>query len=188
MVWAYHGHPIPLNIYHGVPEGWYAPQIVAEHERLGGQFNLYGSEATEPGAPAWFHERRDWLQYRATLYRVADGILAGDLACVELAVRFIELRYIGSYSGFVRALLSRRLKHASLTEGQRERLHTHFSALVLREDRTDEFREYVKLWRRLITPAQLQRLVAQLENQPGGQARASWWLSKMRTESGGNRP
>jgi hypothetical protein len=180
MAWAYHGHPIPLNIYHGVPKGWYAPQIIAEHERLGGQFNLRGPEATEPGTPAWLPERGDWLQYRATLYRVADGILADDAACVELAVRFIVLRHIGSYSGFVRALLSRRLKHVSLIEDQRERLHAHFSDLVLNEDRTEEFRDYVRLWRRIISSVQLQHLVAQLEQQPGGEARAAWLLSKMR--------
>lgn len=179
MIWVHHGNPIPLNIYHGVPKGWYAAEIAAEHERLGGQFDIRGPRATEPGAPAWLPERYDWLQYRATLYRVADGVLAGDAACTELAVRFIELRYIGSYSGFVRALLARRLKHALLTEAQRNRLHTHFCALVLNNDRSDEFNAYAKLWRLLITPAELQVLLAQLEQKPEGKARVIWLRGKL---------
>ena len=75
MVWRYHGKQIPLEIYHGVPEGWYAHEIIAEHSRLGGVFPISGPVATEPGAPEWFPERFDWLQYRETLYtsRMASG-------------------------------------------------------------------------------------------------------------------
>lgn len=186
MIWVRHGNPIPLHIYHGVPKGWCAAEIVAEHERLCGQFDIRGPQATEPGAPSWLPERYEWLQYRATLYRIADGVRAGDAACTELAVRFIELRHIGSYSGFVRALLGRRLKHALLTEAQRNRLHAHFSTLVLNNDRSDEFSVYAKLWRLLITPAGLQALVKQLEQKPDGKARATWLLGKLRLAPSSN--
>ena len=158
MIWTYRGHPIPMEIYHGVPMGWYAHEIISEHARLGGIFNLRGNDATEPGAPTWLPERYDWLQYRQTLYRVADGVLTGDAACVELAIRYIELRHIGSYSGYIRARICRRLKHATLMPTQRSRIHQHFAELVINDELTHEFSEYVKLWRRLITDAELESL------------------------------
>jgi hypothetical protein len=183
MIWTHRGKPIPLEVYHGVPKGWYARDIVAEHGRMRGTHSLEGPPATEPGAPSWMPQRYEWLQYRETLYRVADGVRAGDAACVELAVRYIELRHIGSYSGFVRALLARRLKHAALTDRQRLRLHEHFASLVLDGERTEEFREYLALWRRFITPRQLGGLVAQLRGLADGQARVAWLLSRLRMQA-----
>lgn len=179
MVWHYHGEPIPLEIYHGVPKGWRAQEIIEEHARLGGSFDLKGPDASEPGAPSWLPARYDWLQYRETLRRVADGMLVGDAACVELAIRFIELRHIGSYSGFIRSVLSRRLKHCSLTQAQQERLHAHFSALVIADDRCDEFRDYLGLWRRFVSPQQVEQLASRLRAESKGEARANWLLANL---------
>jgi hypothetical protein len=182
MLWHYRGRDIPLEVYHGVPKGWYADDILAEHARLGGTYDLDGPEATEPGAPGWLPERHAWLQYREMLRRIADGVRAGDAACVELAVRYIELRYIGSYSGHLRSLLSRSLKHASLTDEQKTRLHAHFSDLVIREERTHEFREYLRLWRTILTKTQLERFLRELEDSPNGDARAQWLLERLRLD------
>jgi len=180
MVWTYRGRAIPLEVYHGVPKGWYAHEIIHAHALMRGTFDLSGPDATEPGAPAWLPERHAWLQYRQALYRVADGILANDAACVELAIRYIELRYIGSYSGFIRSLLARRLKHATLTPSQRNRVHKHFAQLVKDEERTEEFREYVKLWRQIITDAELSSLAGTLRAQPDGEAKANQLLNALR--------
>jgi hypothetical protein len=180
MVWTHRGRAIPLEVYHGVPKGWYAQQIVAEHAQLGGTFDLNCPEATEPGAPSWMPERHAWLQYRQALYRLADGILAQDAACVELAIRYIELRYIGSYSGFVRSLLSRRLKHASLSKEQKTRLHRHFAGLVKDDERTEEFRDYVKLWRQIVTDEELETLAGALRAGPTGEAKAQHLFELLR--------
>lgn len=174
MVWTYRGRAVPLEVYHGVPPGWRANEIVAEHARLGGTFDLTGPDATEPGAPAWLPDRYSWLQYRQTLHRIGDGILQGDTACVEIAVRYIVLRYIGSYSGFLRQMLARRLKHATLNEDQRRRLCSHFAQLVIAGERTDEFREYAKLWRKIATRAEVQRIIAALPADSTGQERVKW--------------
>jgi hypothetical protein len=175
MIWTHRAKAIPLEVYHGVPKGWYATGIVAEHARLGGQYDISGPEATEPGAPRWMPERKAWLQYRQTLCRVADGVAADDPACVEIAIRHIELRYIGSYSGFVRSLLSRRLKHASLTPKQKERLHRHFRELPLGGERSVEFKDYFRLWRLLITEEEKRELFREIgaRGEP-----AVNWLSK----------
>ena len=44
---------IPLEQYHGVPSGWSKAELIAEHQRLGGNFSIDGKTATEPGAPAF---------------------------------------------------------------------------------------------------------------------------------------
>jgi hypothetical protein len=183
MIWKHRGKPIPLEAYHGVPKGWYAPEIVVEHARLGGTHDIGGPEATEPGAPGWMPERNAWLQYRQTLYRIADGIRANDPACVELAVRYIELRYIGSYSGYVRSRLSRRLKHAALSEDQKQRLHRHFGGLLLDGERSIEFEEYFKLWRVFITEEQKNALLEQMTVR-GGQA-VAWLAANLQPNKGG---
>jgi len=180
MIWTYRGRSIPLEIYHGVPTGWYASEIIAEHARLNGTYDLAGPEATEPGAPSWMPERHAWLQYRQTLYRIADGVLVDDAACVELAIRYIELRHIGSYSGFVRSLLSRRLKHASLSTSQKGRLSCHFGKLVRNDERTEEYREYVKLWRRIATDAEINELSGALRAMPNGEAKVKQLTEALR--------
>ncbi|MCR9243473.1 MAG: hypothetical protein NXI31_00470 [bacterium] len=158
MVWSHRGVTIPLHVWHGVPAGWRAEEIRAEHRRLHGTFDIGGPEATEPGAPDWLPDRHAWLQYRATLYRVADGVTADDAACVELAIRFLELHHIGSYGGYVRSKFARRLKHVELTAAQRSRLHEHFSRLLARGERVYEFVDYLPLWRQVATREQWQQV------------------------------
>ena len=151
MIWRHHGVDIPIEVYHGVPQGWYAHEIVAAHKQLRGTFEVAGPEAIEPGAPSWMPERKAWLQYRATLKRVADGVRAGDAACVELAIRFIELNYIGSYSGFIRSKLARSLAKATFDARQKRRLNDHFLELVMTSNYSREFGGYIRLWKKIIT-------------------------------------
>jgi hypothetical protein len=143
---------LPLETYHGVPKGWTKLDILAAQRTLRGSYDLDCPEATEPGAPSWLPDRWNWLQYRATLYRVADGVRAGDHSCTEIAVRYIILHHIGSYSGFIRARLARALRNATLSMEQKERLNSHFLELVESRNFTEEFSEYVKLWRRIASP------------------------------------
>jgi len=140
---------IPLEIYHGVPNGWSKEEIISEHRRLGGTFSINGEEATEPGAPAFLPDRYNWLQYRQTLYKVSEGVKANDNACIELAIRYIVLNYIGSYSGFIREKLARALINASLSSSQKERLRKHFRNLIDRNECFQEFKEYKKLLRKI---------------------------------------
>src|SRR5688572_16038872 len=131
-------YSVPLETYHGVPRGWTKREILEAHRTLRGSYPLDGADATEPGAPNWLPDRWNWLQYRSTLYRVADGVRSGDDACVELAIRYITLRHIGSYSGFIRARLARVLKNAALSARRKEVLDQHFMGLVERNEFTEE--------------------------------------------------
>ena len=140
---------IPLEIYHGVPKGWSKDETISEHNHLGGTFTINGEEATEPGAPAFLSDRYSWLQYRETLYRVNEGVKVNDGACVELAIRYIELNYIGSYSGLIRDKLARSLKSSKLSGAQKERLRTHFRDLIKNHECFQEFKEYKKLLKKI---------------------------------------
>jgi hypothetical protein len=164
---------VPLDIYHGVPQGWSMAELVFTHCALGGSHSISGTEATEPGAPAWFPDRRNWLQYRATMYRISDGVRAQDAACVELAVRYIALRHIGSYSGFIRARLARALKGATLSNDQKRRLNRVFMSMVESNDYTEEFRAYAKLWPRIASP-EARQLVETLAKKSPLQNRWGW--------------
>ena len=112
---------------------------------LGGKFSIDGEDAIEPGAPSFFPDRYNWLQYRETLYRICNGVRENDVACIELAIRYIELNYIGSYSGFIREKLARAIKSAPLTSTQNDRLRIHFQNLIDNNECFVEFSEYKKL-------------------------------------------
>ena len=155
MIRRHHGVDIPVEIYHGVPKGWYAHEIVAQHKALGGAFSIETAEPREPGAPGWMPERKAWLYYRSTMYRIADGVRAGDAACAELAIRYIELNYIGSYSGFIRVKLARSLVNAPLDTQQKRRLNDHFYELVITRNYSEEFSNYIRVWRKIITDKML---------------------------------
>ncbi len=140
---------IPLEIYHGVPKGWSRPELVELHKSLGGTFPIAQIEATEPGAPSWMPDRYNWLQYRETLRGIAKGIETSEPACIELAIRYIELNYFGSYSGFLRARFARLLKSQSLSPSQISRLECHFQFLIKNRQCFEEFREYNKLRKKI---------------------------------------
>jgi hypothetical protein len=140
---------IPLEIYHGVPSEWSKKEMIEEHRRLGGCLSIEGADATEAGAPYFLPDRHNWLQYRQTLYRICDGIRKNDLACVELGIRYIELNYIGSYSGFIREKIARALKSIKLSSVYAERLRKHFKKLIEKNECFEEFAEYKKLLNKL---------------------------------------
>ena len=164
---------VTLETYHGVPHGWSEAELVAAHRHLGGAFPINGPRATEPGAPTWLFDRANWLQYRRALYRIVDGVRAHDAACIELAIRFIELRYIGSYSGFVRARMANTLKHEVLSSDQKKRLNRVFMSIVHNKDYTEEFNSYAKLWRRIAQPDALM-LLRSLTAQQSPNLRWKW--------------
>ena len=133
--------------YHKVPAGWHKGEIIAAHHQLGGVVPIGGPVLMARGIREPTADENEWFGYKRALYQIADGLLVGDRACIELAIRYIELRWIGSYSGYIRALLARRLKHVDLGKSEQKRLIRHFENIVANGDYTAEFREYEKLWK-----------------------------------------
>jgi hypothetical protein len=184
MIWRHHGVQLSLGHYHGVPKGWSADILFGRHANLGGTYPISDFEIGKWAAPSFMTERYEWLRYRQTLYRIADGIRAKDAACAEMAIQYIELNYIGSYSGFIRARLARCLKHADLTKPQKRRLNTHFLKIIIERNYTGEFNEYRALWGRIIDKACIDAVTQHLlENEVHGirkQSKHISWLPKLK--------
>lgn len=138
-------HDLTFAEYHSVPPKWSATGTAAQHAALGGRFDL-GFSLDDLGPPHPGLHMAMW-------YRISDGVRAGDESCKELAVRFIEDRFISSYSGFARTRMARALKSAVLSADQKARLSRHFLALLEASDRTEEFPEYLRLWSRIAPEA-----------------------------------
>lgn len=136
-------HQLTFEEYHSVPVRWSAEGLEEQRRTLGGTYDL--GYAGHPRA------------HQSMWYNLANGVRAGDAACIELAVRFIEDRFISSYSGFARAKVARALKHATLSRDQSMRLSSHFLGLLEKGDRTEEFSEYMRLWPNIITSADRKR-------------------------------
>jgi hypothetical protein len=180
MIWRHHGVQLSLEHYHGVPKGWSADILFGRHANLGGTYPISDFEIGKWAAPSFMTERYEWLRYRQTLYRIADGIRAQDAACAEIAIQYIELHYIGSYSGFVRAKLARALKHADLTKRQKIRLNAHFLKMVMERNYTEEFYEYRALWGRIIDKPCLDAVNKHFqENDVNSRGKHSGWLPKL---------
>ena len=146
-------HQRSFEEYHAIPDGWDVSSIGKAYASLRGKFDILPVHVPD--------DRDPWFKYRQTLYNISDGVRSNDTAYVELAVRFIELHFIGSYAGYIRSLLARRLKHTTLTDEQKVRLSSHFIGLLRRGDRCDEFIDYLGLWRAIAAPNDIDR-VAQL--------------------------
>jgi hypothetical protein len=160
MIWKHRGVQLTVEHYHGVPAGWNADIIAMRYAQLGGTYPVADFEIGQWSAPSFMTERYEWLRYRKILGRFADGVRARDQACAEIAIQYIELHYIGSYSGFIRAKLARALKSADLTKQQKNRLNAHFLKIVVERDYSEEFRTYHVLWRRIIDQACMDAVTA----------------------------
>ncbi|MDR0672634.1 MAG: hypothetical protein LBF93_03020 [Zoogloeaceae bacterium] len=171
-------YEVPSIIYHGVPSGWSKAEILAAHKAMKGTYLLDGPEATEPGAHSWMIDRYAWLQYRATLCMVINGIAANDHSCIELGIRYIELRHIGSYSGFIRARMAEKLRRASLSKSQKSRLEQHFLKLLQNGEHTEEFRQYIKLWRSFVSEHTRQQ-VGHIMSSSRLQDRRNWLIGQL---------
>jgi hypothetical protein len=145
-------YDVPAEEYRAVPLGWEASALVEAQARLGGEYKVRPRHKYLGTYP--------FGQYIEVLNHIADGIQARDIGCIELAVRFIESRFIHSYSGYIRARMARRLKHVPLSNDQRRRLSAHFLHLLKTGDRCHEFREYLRLWRLTIQPMHMEEVEA----------------------------
>jgi hypothetical protein len=80
---------------------------------------------------------------------VADGIKAGDPACVDLGVEFIESAQKQPFGRILRARVARSLRQTSLTSEHVTRLRVRILAMLVASQVPREYREYAKLLRRI---------------------------------------
>ena len=80
---------------------------------------------------------------------VADGIKAGDPACVDLGVEFVESAQKQPFGRILHAKVARALRQSSLTEEHVARLRVRILAMLLAGQVPHEYHEYTKLLRRI---------------------------------------
>jgi hypothetical protein len=72
---------------------------------------------------------------------------------------------------------------AALNAPQRARLHCHFTELALSGEHSQEFRDYVKLWRRIISAEEIDELVVSIRATRGAGA-VDWLVTRLRRPAG----
>lgn len=80
---------------------------------------------------------------------VIEGIAAGDAACVEIGIEFLEPRLVLPFGRSLHAGTARALRRASLSAWQVQQLRTRIYAMLVEAWVPSEFRDYAKLLRRI---------------------------------------
>jgi hypothetical protein len=81
--------------------------------------------------------------------KVIAGIEAGDAACVELGVEFIESAGKQPFGRTLHSNTARALRRATLNAPQIDRLRNRILAMLVKAEVPREFHEYAKLLRRI---------------------------------------
>jgi hypothetical protein len=80
---------------------------------------------------------------------VVDGIKAGDPACVDLGVEFIESGHKQPFGRILHAKVARALRQSSLNPEHVTRLRARILAMLIAGQVPHEYHEYAKLLRRI---------------------------------------
>ena len=90
---------------------------------------------------------RKWIY--PVMDSVVEGIEAGDLACAELGIEFIETSDSFPFGRIIKSNVARALRRTPLTEAQKERIRRRVVEMLETEYLPREFRQYAKLARTL---------------------------------------
>ncbi|HEX8915839.1 MAG TPA: hypothetical protein VF796_26020 [Humisphaera sp.] len=102
------------------------------------------------------YTHRDRRSVYPVMERVIEGIEAGDPACVELGVEFVEEDAKQPFGKILKSNTARALRRAVLTDRQRRRIRRRVLGMLRAGHVPHEFAEYAKLVKRVgFTPADL---------------------------------
>jgi len=138
-------------------------------------------------ACARFHAEYDALAFPGGLTEGLSRLRAHDVGAIETAIHFLDDDPYFFRSGYIKAELLRRLKHAPLTKSQQQRLRNVILARLSGPDRR-ELRAYCRLAATLATPAFESEILALADSGDGRTARhARWALAAVRSRTSGAR-
>jgi hypothetical protein len=72
------------------------------------------------------------------------------------------------------------LKNSSLTKSQADLLHEHFTSLALSGVRTQEYREFIPLWRTVLNDKRFEGLLRAFRRHSHADALYNWWVPRLR--------
>lgn len=106
---------------------------------------------------------------RVWIYPVMDEVIAGieamDPACIALGVDLIETDALLPFGGRLKANTARVLRRSELTEPQRERIRRRIVSMLVAGIIPHEFREYVKLLKRVGFGAYREQIEAEIRRE-----------------------
>ena len=82
---------------------------------------------------------------KSDLHALADRLLKGDARAVEQCIAFIEAETFGPWHGRGRAMMSRRLKHCRISEGQRQRVMDAILHRLVTGRFSEQFKDQLRL-------------------------------------------
>ncbi len=95
------------------------------------------------------HEEGDKRWVYPVMEQVIRGIEAGDAACIELGIEFVEEDEKFPFGKILKAKAARGLRRAHLTAEQIERIRQRVIGMLVAGHVPHEFREYAKLLRKV---------------------------------------
>ena len=92
---------------------------------------------------------KHFIHIPSIMPQVATGLLVNNYACIELSIEFIKDNIMESGSGYLRALMARRLKSCPLEERQASNLRRIFFTQLKNGKMHQEYKEYIKLFKKI---------------------------------------
>ncbi|HEU4833731.1 MAG TPA: hypothetical protein VFS90_04920 [Pyrinomonadaceae bacterium] len=124
---------------------WSAEQIL---NRYANYVKKYQIDAPRDLTPLVSDEgEKRWIY--PVMDHVIEGIEAGDLACAEIGIEFIEEDQSFTFGQILKSNTARALRRISLTEEQKERIRKRVVAMLLAGYLPREYRQYAKLARKI---------------------------------------
>ena len=124
---------------------WSVEQVLS---RYANYVKKYRIDAPRDLAPLVSSEgEKRWVY--PVMYRVIEGIEAGDLACAEIGIEFIEEDQSFDFGQILKSNTARALRRIQLTEEQKERIRKRVVAMLMAGYLPREYRQYAKLARKI---------------------------------------
>lgn len=139
---------------------WSADEIIRRYEMYA---RKYGFATLRDLRPLVHTENeKQWIY--PVMHQVIEGIENGDRACAEIGVEFIEEDQPFPFGRILKSNAARALRRTSLTEEQKERIRKRVVEMLGRRYLPREYRQYVKIVRRIGLGNWLSRIEEQADN------------------------
>jgi len=124
---------------------WSAEEILARYAGYAKKHSIQSPRDLTPVVHGEGNQR--WIY--PVMDRVVEGIEAGDLACAEIGIEFIEEDQSFAFGQILKSNAARALRRVELTEAQKERIRRRIVAMLIAGYLPREFRQYAKLARKI---------------------------------------
>jgi len=124
---------------------WSVEQVLSRYASYVKKYRIQAPRGLAPlvsgeGEKRWVYPVMD---------RVIEGIEAGDLACAEIGIEFIEEDQSFDFGQILKSNTARALRRIELTEEQKERIRKRVVAMLIAGYLPREYRQYAKLARKI---------------------------------------